>query len=520
VNYRWNNNIAFKAYLFAGQDGVGLEYQNNDAAATLIGASDSNLRFLWDNFNTFFFTSLLVNPKENMLLKTTAGGGITSSLYEYTENRSFTTSLITSKTIDNYYFDIYNAELREDFDWKLNDNLLLSFGAEGIFKKWNTKYDNNLILEIDMGGNYQQVDYILPNLSNNAFFSALWALAEWSSPSKKIDIEAGFRVQHVFFYDDTSSFTSFPDINPRLSASFTVFEGKENIVSNFSINAGSALFSAINDEIAMADLDTGLKELKTVSSWISTLGALLGFKDGTELSIEGYYKYVFNRAYSKLGGEYYLTPDGAPSVSDVYYFDGASHIFGFDLLLRHDIGKKLTGWLAYSFNFAKYHDGNANKTPYGAYFSPDDGWYYPLFHRFHTLNLVINYAITKKYNLYLRSGFVSGAPDTDKSIYSYILTLPDGSTLDKFGLYESYSDFKRKIFKLPLDIKLSYKFFNKAGKTQGEVYFAIENTLVLVLPHDSGKVLNAYTGKMESSANGAIYDLPIPMLSFGIKWTY
>jgi hypothetical protein len=433
---------------------------------------------------------------------------------------------VSSKTIDNYYFDIYNAEIREDFDWQLTPNFLLSFGGEELFKKWNTVYDSNLKFDMRMdSGAYIQVDYLLPNLSNNAFFSALWAVAEWKSPSKKIDIEAGLRAQHVYFYDDQSSFSTLPDINPRFSASFTVFDdgsdGKSGgKMKNVRINLGTALFSAINDEISKVDLDTGLKELKNVSSWTSTLGALLNFKNGTELNFEGYYKYLFNRGYPIM--EKVTNPDTeAIEAADVYYYDGTSHIFGFDLLLRRDMGKKLTGWLSYSFSYAKYHDGASLKTPYGAYFNAgDDGWYYPLFHRFHSLNIVLNYAITKKYNLYLRSGFVSGSPDSDKSIYSYKVTLEDGQIIDKYGLAEYYSNYKRKMFKLPFDIKLSYLFFNKSGKTQGEVYIAIENALVLAMPRDDSKVLNPYTGKMESGANGAIYDLPIPMVSFGFKWSY
>jgi hypothetical protein len=71
-----------------------------------------------------------------------------------------------------------------------------------------------------------------------------------------------------------------------------------------------------------------------------------------------------------------------------------------------------------------------------------------------------------------------------------------------------------------MDIKFSFLTFNKKGKVQGEIYFALENVLsVIPLPGDD-TAFNQYTGKEEKGGGGSGFDMPIPMPLFGFKWSF
>ncbi|MDR2864462.1 MAG: TonB-dependent receptor plug domain-containing protein [Spirochaetaceae bacterium] len=520
AHYRWNSYLEAKINSYVGNDGVELEYQNHDSTANLLGNSDGDLRFFWDNTTAFISAAAIYNPAADMAIKGTFGVGMNNTVYEtYTKDiLKINTNLLTITTKDNYTNRTNSAQGRVEFDWGLNQTCLLSFGSEEVFKQWIMEYDNNLKTEKEISpGNYAQKDIYTPGSRNNALFSSGWSILEYNSLNKKYRIEFGLRADQIYFMGEDFSVNSVPAINPRLDLDYMVFSDKKYI-DRLTLSFGSGLFSALNQTITTMNKQNGLKELMQTRSWTSLLGLKLDFIRGWNLNFEMYYKYVFDRAY-------YRIEEIDTSVGLVYFFNGTAHIYGFDLMLQKVETSTINGWLSYSFNYARYYDPDGNRAFFGADFPGGfDRWYYPEFHRFHTINLVANYPLSRRFNIYVRTGFVSGMPDIDHDIQSYNMVLPNGNgpvfKITKYRDNSTYSDTKRKIFTIPLDIKLSYYFFYKNGKTQGELYFAIENALVLVLPKDDNFVLNPYTGKTQEGAGTALYQLPIPMISFGIRWSY
>jgi hypothetical protein len=179
------------------------------------------------------------------------------------------------------------------------------------------------------------------------------------------------------------------------------------------------------------------------------------------------------------------------------------------------------GWISYSFTHARYKDPNAVNEELTVAGSQSVGsdWYYPSFHRFHVLNLALAIKPVNHFTISTRLGFASGAPKKEAGrITSYPVRLPDGSIIEKWKRAESYSDTFRTDFSLPLDMKFAFTTFDKKGKVKTEIYFAIENLLALVYTPKGNTDFNSYTGEEVEGSDA--YEMPVPMPSFGFKWSY
>jgi hypothetical protein len=266
---------------------------------------------------------------------------------------------------------------------------------------------------------------------------------------------------------------------------------------------GTGLFSTIDSSLHYLEKKHGVGDFGLLPnrSWTSLAGTTFGFSQGIELSVEGYYKYVFQRAYREV-----QLIDGR-AANGGYKFDGTGHVWGIDLLLQKTESARLDGWISYSFNFARYHDPAGTDKP---------DWYYPSFHRFHTLNLVLNIKPTQKFHIAARLGFTSGKPKNDLGEITAIPAPSNGlgiSTL--YTRAETYSDRGRAAFSMPLDLKFTWYL------AHAEIYVGIENTLALALPSLRTTTVNRYTGKEEEAGGMTVMtQLSMPIPYFGVKWNF
>jgi len=83
-----------------------------------------------------------------------------------------------------------------------------------------------------------------------------------------------------------------------------------------------------------------------------------------------------------------------------------------------------------------------------------------------------------------------------------------------------YDENERTTWSLPLDLKFSFFSFDRKGRVQTEIYLGAENLLSLVYRAEANTSFNSYTGRMDTGGDSAVYELPIPMVSFGFKWSY
>jgi hypothetical protein len=259
--------------------------------------------------------------------------------------------------------------------------------------------------------------------------------------------------------------------------------------------------------------------LKPNRALTSLAGLKAEFYRGLSVGIEGYYKHVFDRTYVYTGID---------AFRRYFHFDGEGRIWGFDLLLKKAQGRYLDGWISYSFNSARYREpgvpGNSNQF-YNVTNAVSSEWYYPSFHRFHVLNLILNIRPREKFTITTRFGLASGVPlstvVTGKQPYSVEVLDGYGSYyIQKWKRITARDNDNRVSLSIPLDIKFSIFNFKSGGKAHQEFYVAVENLFSLVHTPKGNTTFNPYTGEDNRGSMSASYDIPIPIPSFGFKWSY
>jgi hypothetical protein len=108
---------------------------------------------------------------------------------------------------------------------------------------------------------------------------------------------------------------------------------------------------------------------------------------------------------------------------------------------------------------------------------------------------VLNFKPRQSFHIATRFGFATGTPER-------------GDNNKRIG------------FSWPVDVKFSFFRFNPKGKVNTEIYLGIENLQALVYDAIWIARANGYTGEEEPSEYKPVYDLPVPMVSFGFKWRY
>ncbi|GHV06790.1 hypothetical protein FACS189485_15900 [Spirochaetia bacterium] len=515
-NYRFTDSLDFRATGFLGSDGVGAEYHNEFNNSR--GHRKVDLLLDWVNTNAFLVTGLTYNPRYDMVLRGTAGIGLYQSdliadiglhladddvsLLIPDEGGSFMPqSMQIEETLTQTNI---NYQGRIDFDWDLGNGFLLAGGVQELYSRWLTSETSHSEVEYAEGQSSNALfdipDYKL-DTENQGLSSTFYTLGEWTSSDGKFGAELGFRLDHFHFIGRDFTIPTYPVVNPRLNLDYKLLQNI-GIIDTLTLTVGTGLFSSINDAITNIDVSNNITdyELKPNRSWTSIVGGKLDLYGGYSFNLEVYYKSVFDRAYVRT--DVYGKVGGSSGYSvDNYYFDGTGQIFGFDLMLQKMYSRYLDGWLSYSFNYARYRDPHAvpETIPVGQteedYPATGNGWYFPSFHRFNYLNLVLNIKPTQAFNIGLRFGLATGTPDS--------------------------SDNNKRIgFSWPVDVKFSFYKFNPKGKVRREIYIAAENLQALVYDAQLLSQGENYTGDEDASEYRPVYDMPIPMISFGFKWSY
>ena len=541
-NYRFSTDLELSATGFFGSDGVGAKYQNEYEQDGDKRAVD--LVFDWMNYRAFGIAALNWSPRRDMVFRASAGGGLyeTEMLADiameairepgYTppmpdpdpdpENPSeapirwdFIDAMHTDGVLTN---GTITYQGRADIDWTPRDDLIVAAGAQELYARWNKKEHFHRELTWINGApppqsGLEDFDADPPPLEveNQGFSSSVYTLLEYTNPRRNFGAELGLRLDHFYFIGGDAlaggsfAIQTMPVANPRLNLDFGILKDRGNIDA-LSVTVGTGLFSSMHEVVSSIDKSAGIEdfELRPNRSWTSIAGLKIDFAQKLSFNIEAYYKYVFDRAYT--ASTIYEGPDPDKPWADRreeidYHFNGEGRIAGFDFLLQKLGSRFLDGWLAYSFTWAQYRDPDTVPDPIPAGVDKDgfpetgNDWYYPSFHRYHNINLVLNVKPSPAFHIAARFGFATGTPER--------------------------SDNNKRIgFSWPVDVKFSFYRFNPRGKVNTEIYLAVENLQALVYDAIWIARVNGYTGEEEPSEYKPVYDLPVPMVSFGFKWCY
>jgi hypothetical protein len=559
-NYRFTDNLELSATGFWGMDGVGVYYLNSSRSKAL--DSDTSLDFDFTNYQGFFTTALFWNPRRDMLLKFSVGTGYedqiidgdityniykkefsdefkdkypdTDASYEYNEN-----NLIKQSDL------LFNVQGRIDYDWELTENFLLAAGVQEMYNRYSSSgrqkafneilfsrlesYEKIILMShFDLPPDFPWDSVIVgrsvfysPDSQNDLFTTSGYILGEYSSSDNRFKAELGLRIDHFYLTGKGFSLSSEPAFNPRLNLDFNLFKGS-GFLQSLDLSAGTGLFSSVNDDVFIAEEQYNISSLKPNRSWTSVLGIKFEFPESLSLNIEGYYKYIFDRTYILVLG--FDEPDIKP------FFDGEGIVWGIDAMLQKIQSRFWDGWLSYSFNWAKYRDPNGRFGVMGrSGGNRGDDWYFPSYHRFHNLNLIVNIKPVPNINLYARFGLASGVPLSQRigdGPTGYPLLVFNNDDPSKSYFIEKYywnavlDESNRTTLSLPFDLKFSIYGNNKNGKTRYELYIAVENVLALLYAAQGNTSFNQYTGEIDTGSNSASYEIPIPIPSFGFKISY
>jgi hypothetical protein len=555
TNYRFNTDLEWTNAIFIGADGVGADYlnENNDADIK----SKSRMVFDWDNLQGFFISGLGFNPRNDMMLKAAAGAGFTRMLingmidYDYLDYSDGSLDYSLGPDDLDMAFNgtqtALNVQGRIDYDWSLGRGFLLGAGVQELYSWREAETKGKIFLEGRLDDFPSIAPFIpseiteIPNLYlhfptrveneiiNQMVNSSVYTLLEYSSPEGRLGAEAGLRLDHLYFIGKDFTIQTMPVLNPRLNLDFNLFKNR-GVFESFDLTAGTGLFSSSNDAIAGISVSAGIDDftLRPNRSWTSVLGFKTDLLGGWSFNMEGYYKYVFDRSYT-----YNLVSPGSEAKT-VYRFDGDGMVLGFDLQLQKFDSRYWDGWLSYTFTYAKYHESENVSDGTGDVSTVEDsGWYYPYFHRFHNINLALNFKPSRNFNIYTRLGLASGRPKPKVgAIKAYDVLLLDENgapvtdgdgkpkIIKKYKRSSYYDENSRTTWSIPLDVKFSYFIFKPGSKVTTEIYLAAENLFSLVYSARANTSFNTYTGKEDTGSDSANYEMPIPMVSFGMKWSY
>jgi hypothetical protein len=551
ANYRFADDLELGFTGFFGADGAAADYKDSGNVPGMAGLSSAEIEGHWINYQGFGLASFIFNPRNDMVLKAGLGAGyaraeIDGHLAYWVRDMPVSAELLKPPSLfSSGAFDYYdreevfssgssaNVQGRLDFDWELGGGFLGALGFQELYSRLGT--ETSLALRSELPRAFyaaaygylspaDYVNYIVPYQveaeNSHSLTSSAYILGEYESPGGRFGAELGLRLDHLYYRGKGFSASARPALSPRLNLDFALLRNSGPFES-LSLTAGTGLFSSANDVLSTLqdrDINDGFT-LNPNRAFTSLGGIRAEFSRGLSLGIEGYYKYVFDRTYVYTGLD---------ASRRYFHFDGEGRIWGFDLLLKKARGRYLDGWLSYSFNSARYREpelpGNPNQF-YSVANAVSNEWYYPSFHRFHVLNLVLNIRPREKFAITTRFGLASGVPLSTvvvgKQPYSVEVLGGSGSQyIQKWKRITARDDNNRVSVSIPLDIKFSIFSYKEGGKARREFYVAVENLLSLVHTPKGNTTFNPYTGEDNQGSMSASYDIPIPIPSFGFKWSY
>ena len=534
-------NLTFNA--FYGSDGVGLETDDTDDGEHTTSDFDFSMQTAFAALNAKWIPSDNTQVKalasynwtfENLTYSGTVDG-------EFKYNDDFLEqygSLLSdeARASKKYHLNTQNESQKEriiahqiqgkiEGEMELNASNRIALGAEEMWSRSDTTQKmhgwNEQLKKDSPYPDFYEIDYSIKEKGNNVFKSAAYVLWNFGTETSVFSGETGLRIDELNIrnYNADLSLDAKPVFNPRAVLHCTPWRYTDYF-DKVSFSAGCGLFSSVPMELIVASKDMGLKEsdVSPNRAIFTVLGTELKFNEDWNFKLEGYYKHYLNRMFT-------VEDDTDPmDIKLDSRFNGKGFTTGFDLMLEKKNGEKWDGYLSYSFVMAKFKNPytklyDDQTTNYG---DPLDEWYYPDFHRFHTLNAVANFKFKEHWTFTVKGTFATGTPKKDSSsIYCYPAKLEDGTVIQRYTRNSFYSDSLRTQISCPIDIRLGYKKkVGKSSRTTLEYYIGAEDIFLNLYSPKGEKGFNSRTGKEDDNTSSANFNIGIPMISLGLKISY
>lgn len=537
--YNPTEKLNFTLSGFIGGDGIGY------AADTEEDGKKESIKFDYSMLQAFTQLNTKWLPTEKLQFKSFLSYAFTnedvsqkqilSGKYKYNDDfinqygSLLSPEAISSKTynlpeLKNSFSEViteHSVEGKLEGEYELNKVMTLAAGADAMWSKsiskdtfdtWVEQPSDNALIP-----SFKRYDAVIEADGSDLVNTSAYALLSFGSESTLFNGEAGLRADHFFISNKKEDLflNSKPALSPRATIRYTPWRN-EGIFDRISFSGGVGLFNTIPVEMGLVSKDAKLDDCEMNKAIFSVLGTDIQFADDWSFKLEGYYRYYYSRLYmieEYKGNKASLTGKN----------DGIGYSYGFDLMLQKKTGKWYDGYISYSFINAKFknptspvHDNQVTMRG-----EPLNEWYYPEYHRFHTINLVTNFHPTSHWDIMVKGTIASGTPLRENGdLFCYPVVMEDGTVIQRYSQNSKYSDTLRSQWSCPVDLRVAYKFDTMGGKLKWEIYGGAQDIFVNLYQPKAGETFDAYTGEKSDVPSTASFSIGIPLINIGFKLSY
>ncbi|MHB8417985.1 MAG: TonB-dependent receptor domain-containing protein [Myxococcales bacterium] len=280
--------------------------------------------------------------------------------------------------------DEQSVRLRAQWSRQLAARWRLDLGADGDYR--------HLDLTDNLGGGSSP----FPGGVANGSFSGAWAELQWK-PTPRWELSPGLRFDNYF----ASPGTDFPVVEPRLAARW-------KLLDQLVLKAGAGLYHQppvllINvPAVDLAALSLGLQE-----GVQTTVGAEWTFWRGNELHVDVYVNPILRAVELGLPGAVPSQAGGGSLGSPATN----GYAYGLEILLRHPLGGRWFGWIAYSLSQSSRYQTYPTLNAQGQQTGTASGYLPFAFDQTHILNAVLDYRLGRGWTLGGVLHFNTGFPE-------------------------------------------------------------------------------------------------------------
>ena len=528
---------------FFGSDGLGIDSTTEEDGLKskqimdydiYQGLAGLNVKYL-PNDKLMLHTLISYNlMKEDMLMKMTESGKMkyTEDFKKYASQNAITLEgdTYTLPDLDTKVNEIIVSHLitaRAETEIELSEKNHLCAGIEEVWSTADTKEDQKFWTDLDTGSERQfmHLSWYSDKKGNCILDNAAFINWDYGNTNSLIQSQIGLRGEFINLWnkEEDYSINFIPDLCPRATVTYTPFRNI-GLLEKSSFTAGTGLFVSIPRETMLFGKEMNIKdyEMNTNRSLFGVIGADASLENGWSFKLETYYKYYLSRIYSyQVSHEEAGYQDGSMHVKS----DGKGHVFGIDAMIEKKPSEKWDGYLSYSFVYTRFLNpleakkGEHIEEMYG---NPLNEWFYPDYHRFHTLNLVSNWHFGKQNNwtFTVKGTLATGAPEKEVGPVTCYAANLDGTVIQRYSRSSFYSDTLRTDISCPVDLRLAYEWKSHNNKTEWEFYVAAQDIFVNLYAPKGNKNFNAHTGKMDDNGSNVDFNIGLPVPSIGLKMKF
>ncbi len=515
---------------FVGADGVSMIASPPEQTETTHIVTKSN--FSWLNFSGFVNTGFKVILPGDKVFMHFLGG------YEYhksdvngkftmkgTRNYSDKFKKMFSITVDSFQMDNssqseesdvdHSAQGRFDTDVTITDRIMFSIGLGGLYQ-WVSYSGGGEMYRIGFKNElpvYEPFTYSISKEDKSILTSFAYMNFDFKVIPEIFDIEIGMRTDHMALFGkalngEEYDLQFYPVPEPRLNFFLTPFK-PNNIFQSMTFSLGVGLFSKGAAEIVAYEKSFGLKNFTmpigktlTVVTGIETL-----FPFNIKVKAEGYFKYQFDRFYMNT------PPNNNGKI--VSHSDGYGYSTGFDLSIERKMSPYLDGSLSYSFCDIRMFNPTTDGMSFNLRNDPVGIWYYPRYHRFHSMNLILNARPTDFFTITSKLSIASGKPQREASDTQMFMAFDQkGNILELYAKNYTYSDTLRTEISIPFDLKVTFNFYIPNSKVYVEIYAGVEDLFAPAYSPMAAMQTDMFSGE-DTRGTEAKFDIGAPLPSIG-----